>query len=64
MNKEEFKTRWESSDNGGGITFEDIANCAKEWGIARTPRILPMDEVRYMVLKAANTIDAEEFKGE
>lgn len=28
MTKEEFKVRWESNENGGGITFNDIANCA------------------------------------
>jgi hypothetical protein len=32
MTKQEFKERWESSPDGGGITFDDIAKCAKEWG--------------------------------
>ncbi len=27
MTKEEFKRRWESDENGGGITYEDIATC-------------------------------------
>jgi len=61
MNKDEFKKRWESDDNGGGITFEDIANCAVEWGIAKTPRIMQIDMVRYRVLKTAETIDYREF---
>lgn len=61
MNKTEFKTRWESDDEGGGITFDDVANCAKSWGITSKPRMMPIAEIRYRVLKAANTKDAEEF---
>lgn len=61
MTKEEFKTRWESSKNGGGITFDDIADCAKVWGIYTHPRIVNIDLVRYRVLKAADTEDAEFF---
>ena len=64
MTKQEFKQRWESNDNGGGITFDDIAECAKVWGISSTPRILQIDRVRYMVLKAEGTDDAEEFAPE
>ena len=62
MTKEEFKKRWESDENGGGITFGDIANCAIEWGISRRPKTRPIDKIRYLVLKAANTVDCEEFK--
>lgn len=61
MTKNEFKERWESNDNGGGITFEDIAECAVAWGVCSTPRIHRIDVVRYLVLKAANTNDCEEF---
>lgn len=61
MTKQDFKTKWESNTDGGGITFDDIAECAREWGIAATPRIKPIDEIRYKVLKAANTIDADEY---
>lgn len=61
MTKEEFKKRWESDDNGGGISFDDIANCAIKWGISSTPKIRPILEIRYKVLLAANTNDAEEF---
>jgi len=61
MTKEEFKVRCESNDEGGGITYEDIARCAIEWGITSSPRAKPMHLVRYLVLKAAQTIDAEDF---
>jgi hypothetical protein len=64
MTKEEFKQRWESNDNGGGITFDDIADCAVAWGLYRTPKTSRIDVVRYRVLCAAGTVDAEEFKPE
>jgi hypothetical protein len=31
MTKDEFKNRWCSNDEGGGITWEDIAECAGAW---------------------------------
>lgn len=31
MTKDEFKARWESNEDGGGINFDDIAECAKAW---------------------------------
>lgn len=61
MTKEEFKNLWESGDDGGGITFDDIAKCAKDWGLFKYPRICPLNIVRYRVLKSANTVDAEKF---
>ena len=61
MTREEFKRRWESDDDGGGITFNDIADCYTAWGLGGTPRIKPINKVRYAVLKAANCNDAEEF---
>lgn len=64
MTKQQFKSRWESDDNGGGITFDDIADCAKAWGLFSTPRTCRIDLVRYRVLKAAGTVDAEEFAPE
>ena len=64
MTKEEFKARWESNDDGGGITFDDIADCAVAWGLFRTPRTARIDLVRYRVLVAAGTNDAEEFAPE
>lgn len=64
MTKEQFKKRWESNDNGGGITFDDIASCAKAWGLYSTPYTAQIGVVCYHVLKAAGTVDAEEFKDE
>ena len=61
MTKEEFKKLWEANNEGSGITFEDIANAAVRWGVCRTPRIRPMEQIRYLVLKSANTVDAEDF---
>lgn len=53
MTPEEFKARWDSDDNGGGITYDDIAACAKEWGIAARPKTMAMDYVKALVLKEA-----------
>ena len=53
MTKSEFKTRWESNEEGGGITFDDIAKCAVSWGLYSKPRIYPISEVFIAVLKAA-----------
>lgn len=64
MTKEEFKTRWESDDAGGGISYSDIADCAVAWGISRTPKTRPMDVILYQLLKSAGTVDADEFKPE
>lgn len=38
--KEEFKFLWESNEDGGGITWGDIADCAVAWGIAKMPRCI------------------------
>lgn len=62
MTKLQFKKRWESNSDGGGITFDDIVDCAQKWGIFARPRIQPIDLVRYRVLLAANVKDAEEFR--
>lgn len=61
MTKGQFRRRWESNDEGGGITHDDIARCATAWGLYSTPRVHPMSDVRYAVLKAAGVNDAEEF---
>lgn len=61
MTKEEFKKLWEANDVGSGITFDDIAECAKAWGISSNPRTRPMDEITYQVLKAAGVNDAEKY---
>jgi len=64
MTKEEFKRRWESDDNGGGITFNDVADCAEAWGVCRTPRIHPINKVTDMVLKKAGVITEEDEETE
>ena len=64
MTREEFKRRWELNDRGDGISFNDIAECARAWGVCSTPRIRPMEQIRYQVLLAAKTVDAEEFNPE
>ena len=51
--KEEFKRLWESNANGGGITFDDIADCAKAWGLFSKPKCCAIDTVVYSVCKAA-----------
>jgi len=61
MTKEEFKKRWESDDVGGGINFDDVADCAKVWGLFRTPRVAQINRVLYRVLKEAGTVDAESY---
>lgn len=62
MTKQEFKKRWEKDENGGGITFDDIADCAKAWGLFSIPRTSQIDKVLYAVLKAAGTKNCEEYK--
>ena len=59
--KEKFKELWEANENGSGITFNDIADCAVAWGISSRPKTRPINLIRYMVLKAANVCDAEEY---
>lgn len=46
MTPQQFKQRWESSDDGDGITYADIAECAADWGVTNCQRILPIDAVR------------------
>lgn len=64
MTKTEFRRRWESDDEGGGITFDDIAECAIEWGVDLIPRAHPIVAARYAVLVAAGVADAEEYRPE
>jgi len=54
MTKEEFKRRYESNATGGGLTFDDVADCAKEWGLYQNPRTVNIHTVLESVLKAAN----------
>ena len=51
--REEFKKLWESDDSGGGITFDDCADCAKDWGLYSRPKCAPINEVVYHVCQAA-----------
>lgn len=61
MTKQEFKKRWESNDDGGGINLDDVADCAKKWGVESTPKTKPINIVLYKVLKAANVKNAEDY---
>lgn len=51
--KQEFKEKWESDDNGGGITVADVAACAIAWGVCSNPRTRPMSRVLDLVVQAA-----------
>jgi len=53
MTKEEFQKRWDSNENGGGITFDDVADCAEAWGVCSRPRTKQINMVVKMVTKAA-----------
>ena len=35
--KQKFKELWDSNDSGGGLTWDDIADCAKDWGLVSKP---------------------------
>lgn len=59
--REEFKKLWEADEHGSGITFDDIADRAKEWGLFDHPKRCDINIVRYEVLKAAKCVDTEEF---
>ena len=59
MTKDEFRFRWNKDDCD--ITFDEVAECAKEWGLYNHPRCHPMEEVRYRVLLAAECEDAEKY---
>jgi len=62
MTIQKFKTRWESDGFGGGITYEDIAKCAKAWGLFQRPMKCDIRLVTYRVLKHADCKDAEYYK--
>ena len=59
--KEKFKELWEANKYGSGINYYDIADCAVAWGISEHPRLGPINEITYKVLKAAQVNDAEEY---
>ena len=54
MTKEEFKARWESDENGGGILFDDVAKCAIAWGISSRPKTENIHKLLDKDLDAAN----------
>lgn len=57
MTKDEFKKRWDSGSDGGGITWDDIAECAIEWGLFSRPRIHPLNVIGNAVTAAAGCDD-------
>lgn len=59
MNKEEFKKRWESNENGGGITNEEVAECYIKWGLGSSPYTKTINYVIWKVCESANTNDKE-----
>lgn len=61
MTRKEFKRRWEKDARGDGITYDEIAECAKEWGILTNPKTKNINEVTYLVLKEAKVGVAEEL---
>lgn len=56
LTKEQFKELWDSNDEGGGITYDDIADCAKAWGLFSSPRTHQIDKVKDAVVKAAECL--------
>ncbi len=60
MTREEFKRRWELDDSGDGITFDDVADCAKAWGLYSTPRVCPIDKVTDAVLRFAGVEEVKQ----
>jgi hypothetical protein len=57
--KEQFKRLWESDAYGGGITFDDVADCAVEWRLYRKPKCCDIYKVLYDVCKHANVKESE-----
>ena len=51
MTKDQFAARWDKDDDGDGITVDEIAECAQEWGLFATPRIHPIRVVIAAVVK-------------
>lgn len=57
--KKQFKEEWEKEDCK--LTYEDCADCARDWRLCRNPKCAHILHVRYWVLKAAQCSDAEEY---
>ena len=64
MTKDEFRRRWDGDPDGGGITFDDIAECAEEWGLFSRPRCCRIDIVAREVTAAAGCRDIFELDNE
>ena len=62
MTKEEFKERWDSALDGGGITLGDIAECYISWGLGDKPYTKKISYVIYKVCEAANTNDKDGWR--
>ena len=60
--KEEFKRLWNSGADGGGITCDDVADCAEAWGLFRRPRCARMDDVIAAVVEAAGCDEDRVFR--
>lgn len=57
MTKEEFAKRWDSGADGGGITFDDIADCAVAWGLIERPKVHDINTVAHLVVEASGAKD-------
>lgn len=57
MTKEEFAKRWDSDEEGGGITYEEIAECAISWGVSSRPRTTNMRKLAKRVVEASGAED-------
>ena len=53
--KQQFKKLWDSNERGGGITWDDIADCAVAWGLASKPKTMALEKVRSLVVAAAGS---------
>jgi hypothetical protein len=51
MTREEFARRWDSDASGGGISMDEVAECAQAWGLFAVPRIHPPHQVLDAVVK-------------
>jgi len=51
MTKTTFKKMWDKDDSN--ITFDDIAQCAIEWGLYKNPKTERIDIVANAVTKVA-----------
>ena len=57
MTKAQFKSRWEVNKDHGGLTYDEIAECAVAWGISPRPKIRSIDLIMELVLQAAGIVE-------